>query len=181
MPRLYPGRRFTLRIDGRARPGGGARSAARAPRRGTGLAFESLDADGNGRIEAADFASRLAPYKRELLSAIGRGDDAWLAANYPVRLTSAWFKEHFALPPNRETLLGLELPIRIFHGVHDQSCPVSGVRDVEARFAAAGKANLEAYTFVGHDHDPNYLEYPMRGTVPAGIRKIFEAADALAR
>lgn len=146
-----------------------------------GLAFESLDADGNGRIEAADFAARLAPYKRELLSAIERGDDAWLAANYPVRLTSAWFKEHYALPPNRETLLGLELPIRIFHGVHDQSCPVSGVRDVEARFAAAGKANLEAYTFAGHDHDLNYLEYPMRGTVPAGIRKIFEVADALAR
>ena len=55
-------------------------------------AFEDVDMDGDGALTAADFAAMLAPGYEALLAAIARGDDAWLAENYAVRLTCAWFR-----------------------------------------------------------------------------------------
>ena len=141
-------------------------------------AFEDVDMDGDGALTTADFAAMLAPGYEALLAAIARGDDAWLAENYAVRLTCAWFAGHEALAPNREVLPTLDIPIHILHGVSDANAPVEGVYEIEAAFAALGKTNLDARTYPGHDHDLNYLQYQYTGELSQGFAELFALLTA---
>lgn len=134
--------------------------------------------DGDGALTAADFAAMLAPGYEALLAAIARGDDAWLAENYAVRLTCAWFAGHEALAPNREVLPTLDIPIHILHGVSDANAPVEGVYEIEAAFAALGKTNLDARTYPGHDHDLNYLQYQYTGELSQGFAELLTLLTA---
>lgn len=141
-------------------------------------AFEDVDMDGDGALTAADFAAMLAPGYEALLAAIARGDDTWLAENYAVRLTCAWFAGHEVLAPNREVLPTLDLPIHILHGVSDANAPVEGVYEIEAAFAALGKTNLDARTYPGHDHDLNYLQYQYTGELSQGFAELLTLLTA---
>lgn len=138
-----------------------------------GARFDQIDLDGSGDITEADFAMMLASGWIELRDAIERKDDAWLAENYPVRLTGAWFEGHAALSPNRDVLPELSLPIYILHGDCDANVPVQGVYDIQAAFEALGKKNLSARVYAGHDHDLNYAQALLGGELSDAFKDLF--------
>lgn len=144
-----------------------------------GITFAMLDADENGVLDKRDFEILLADDRAAVLAAFEGGDDAWIQENYGVYLTSAWYQDYKNIPPNRETLLALDLPIFIFHGELDANVSAQGVYDIEEAFQKAGKTNLTARVFPGADHDLNYLQYLYTGLVPDGIQAVLDACAAL--
>lgn len=141
--------------------------------------FKELDANGDGKLDEQDFKIRCAGYLESLFKAINDRDDEWLKKNYDIRLTSLWFLEHFKLKPNRETLLELDLPIHIFHGIYDQNVPVEGVYNINQLFKKAGKTNLYVHIYENHDHDLNYATYPINGTISNGITDILNVCGQI--
>ena len=138
--------------------------------------FKALDANSNSKIEAIDFGMRIDPIYQNLLRKIEAEDDDWIWKNY-FRISSAWLREHFALEANKTRLLRLDLPIFVFHGTEDPDVSVEGVYDLEKRFAALGKTNLKTFVFEGHEHNLNFLDWPMKYEISEGIQKIYEVAD----
>lgn len=139
------------------------------------VAFSELDADGDGQLTASDFAALLAPSRQALYDAITHSDDAWLAKNYPVRLTSAWFHAHSHFTPNRDMLTELDLPIVIFQGQADANVPVQDTLDIQAQFTALGKDNLTVHLYPNTDHDLNFASYLSTGVWPQAWRDLFSA------
>lgn len=137
------------------------------------VVFSELDADGDGQLTASDFAALLAPSRQALYDAITRNDDAWLAENYPVRLTSAWFHAHSHFTPNRDMLTELDLPIVIFQGQADANVPVQDTLDIQAQFAALGKDNLTVHLYPNADHDLNFVSYLSTGVWPQAWCDLF--------
>lgn len=144
-----------------------------------GTKFEEIDLNKNERIDEADFNIMLEDRRKQIFEAIKNDDDAWLKENYAVRLTSAWFKEHFNLKPNNEILPSLDIPIYIFQGVQDANTPVSDTYEIKKTFEELGKTNLHTYIFENHDHDLNYIIYPFYNEIPEGIKKIFSVSKEL--
>lgn len=142
-------------------------------------AFEEMDVNGDGRIDQEDFRQLLKETHDETFRAFDGGDDEWLKENYAVRLTSAWFQAHRELLPNREILPQLSLPIYIFQGTIDANVPVKQSRDIAKAFQDAEKNNLHLQEFEMHDHDLNYIYYPLAGVISDGLQAIFDAAKAL--
>lgn len=139
------------------------------------VVFSELDADGDGQLTASDFAALLAPSRQALYDAITHSDDAWLAKNYPVRLTSAWFHAHSHFTPNRDMLTELDLPIVIFQGQADANVPVQDTLDIQAQFTALGKDNLTVHLYPNVDHDLNFASYLSTGVWPQAWRDLFSA------
>lgn len=144
-----------------------------------GATFADVDVNQDGLLNETDFSLMLETSREALFDAIERGDDEWLAQNYSVRLTSAWFAGHRALAPNSEVLPKLELPIYIFHGQCDANVSVQGVLDIQAAFQELGKQNLTVHIYPDTDHDLNYAIYPMTGQLPQGFEDIFAVCEAL--
>ena len=145
-----------------------------------GLSFENFDFNSDGRIDVSDLASLQKPYLDELLDAISRYDDEWLKTNYInpiIKLTAGWFNEHFSLEPTKKVLPQLDLPIYIFHGRDDSSCPVQYAYDIREVFDNIGKTNLYVNIFENHDHDLNFSEWLLNGTMPVGLKCIFDTVD----
>lgn len=141
--------------------------------------FDEFDIDKNSKIDELDFEIILREQRENIFSAINRNDDNWFIDNYPVRLTTAWFHEHFNLSPNSEVLPKLNLPIHIFHGTCDANVPVKGVESIENKFKELEKNNLTTHIFEDHDHDLNYLLYPSNGTISEGLNSIFNTCSDL--
>lgn len=139
-------------------------------------AFDELDVNSDGEIDKKDFEQMLKDTHDETFLAFDGGDDAWLKENYGVRLTSAWFLAHREIPPNRETMQQLTLPIYIFQGTIDANVPVEQSREIAEAFQTAGKTNLHLLEFEMHDHDLNYILYPLSGTISEGLQAIFDTA-----
>lgn len=140
--------------------------------------FESLNIDKDSVIDYKDFAPRTTPFFENLIKMIDAGNDTWIWNNY-FRVTSSWLKAHFQLEANKTRLLRIDIPIFIFHGVDDANVPVEGVYDIQSRFWKANKTNLQCYTFNGHDHDLNYLAWPYKNQIPAGLNSIFNATESV--
>ncbi len=138
--------------------------------------FWCYDVNHDGIIDRKDFEIKLQKYKNKMFRAIESGDDKWLKNNYPVRITSAWCKEHFKLPATKEVLSQLNIPIHIFHGTDDACIPVEDVLDINNKFKEVEKSNLHIHIFENHDHDLNYLLYPMKKTISEGLQSIFDTA-----
>ena len=141
-----------------------------------GAAFDLLDATGDGMLAAADFASHQKVMHNMLLGCVEAGNEEWIWNNY-FRITVEWLRAHFALEPNKTRLLRLELPIYVLHGEDDAHVPADSVRDLETRFRALGKTNLEAHVFEDHDHNLNFMELISRNEPSAGIRRLLEIAE----
>ena len=56
------------------------------------------------------------------------------------------------------------------------NAPVEGVYDIQSRFAAAKKANLRCFVFKNHDHDLDYMQWPLTKVISEGLQKIFETS-----
>lgn len=144
-----------------------------------GAKFEEIDLNKNDIIDEGDFSIMLEDSKNQIFNSIKNNDDDWLKNNYPVRLTSAWFKEHFSIKPNSEILPEIDIPIYIFQGVQDANTPVSGTYEIKNTFDELGKTNLQTYIFDYHDHDLNYMLYPYYNEISEGIQKIFSISKEL--
>lgn len=140
--------------------------------------FEVLDANADGVLDAADFAIRQRILHNMLLHAVETGNEEWIWNNY-FRISIEWLRAHFALEANKTRLLRLDLPIYVLHGENDAHVPAESVRDLEARFRAVGKTNLEAYVFADHDHDLNFMEWLIADEPPAGIGKLLECVERI--
>ena len=141
--------------------------------------FEDLDVNKDGKIDSADFKIINSGKLQAVLNAIEKNDDAWIWANF-FRVTTAWLKEYFALEANKTRLPRLDLPIFVFHGEDDGNVSVAGVLDLKDRFAQKNKTNLQCFIFKGHDHDLNYMLWPVKKTISEGIQKIFDVAGEVA-
>lgn len=137
------------------------------------ITFEQLDTNVDNKLTQADFKPMLKDKRDMLMNAIEKKDDDWIWNNY-FQITSEWILEHAKLEPNKMRMMNVDIPVRIFHGIYDQNVPVQGVYDIYDKYTQAGKKNLKAFIFDKHDHDLNYLEYPLRGVIPDGIERIFK-------
>lgn len=144
-----------------------------------GVNFDALDVNQDGILTEDDFALMLAENREAVFAAFEGGDDAWLAENYGIQLTSAWYRDYVNFPPNRDVLPTLDLPIYIFHGKYDANVSYKGVEDLADAFAALGKENLHVTIVEDGDHDLNYLEYVSTGNIPEGLQALFDACEAL--
>jgi hypothetical protein len=88
-------------------------------------------------------------------------------------------KKDIDLKPNKDTLYQLDIPIHIFHGKYDQNVSVKGVYDIKETFDNLCKNNLSIHVFDEHDHDLNYLNYPINGIISEGISEILKVAESL--
>ena len=139
--------------------------------------FEDFDIDQDGKITQNDFALQLLEYKTQVFEAIESDDDEWLRENYSVMVTSKWCKEHFALPNISEVMSELSIPIYIFQGEDDANIPTSDIEKIRTDFAEMEKENLQILTFPNHDHDLNYLQYPLYGIISEGLSCVFDMAQ----
>jgi pimeloyl-ACP methyl ester carboxylesterase len=135
--------------------------------------FEQLDANTDKKLTSADFAVFLADQKNKVLDAISKGDDEWLWNNY-FQITSEWLSGHAELEANKDRLLKLTMPVNIFHGVYDQNVPLQGVYDIYEACRRKNKTNIKAFVFDQHDHDLNYIQYPLNNIISEGLARIFD-------
>lgn len=141
--------------------------------------FEEIDLNKDGIIDINDTAPLCIEHKNNMFKAIENNDDEWLKNNHGIRLTSAWFHGHKMLEPNSKVLPLLDIPIHIFHGENDASCPVQFAYDIKNTFDEMKKNNLFIHTFANHDHDLNYMTYIYNDFLSEGISKIFKVTDDL--
>jgi len=140
-----------------------------------GSGLDALDADRDGRLTPADLAARTKPSLDATLRAVRGRDEDYLWANL-LNLNSTYLREEWDRGPNQETLLKLDLPLAIFHGQHDGTCRVEGVRETAEAFRRAGKTNLNVHIYPRTNHDLNYGEYLRSAgrTVPRPFVEMFD-------
>lgn len=140
--------------------------------------FDSLDVVKNNFIDIEDIRKIRMPFHDELMRRISENDWLWIRNNY-FNITPKWFKEHFALEPNKTRLLRVNIPIHIFHGMDDANVPVEKVYDLQSRFNVCNKNNLTIHVFEKHDHDLNFLCWLIDKKWSEGYQKLFECAMEL--
>lgn len=137
-----------------------------------GKTFEEIDLNRDGKIDIEDTKPLTYPYYLDLIKAINEGNDEWLVENYPIQLSSIWFKEHFKLSATKNILSKLNIPIYMFQGELDSNTNVQDVIAIMNDFEKLGKKNLNVKIFNGHDHELNYIEYIVSKQIPEGIKDI---------
>lgn len=142
--------------------------------------FEIIDTDSDGFITSEDFRIHSELPYNFLLNRIEARDEDWIWQNY-FRVSIEWLDEHFELEANKTRLLRLDMPIYVFHGEADANTGVNGVYELKESFEESQKTNLHAFVFEGHDHNLNFLQWPLREKKSPGITRIFEVVEELNR
>jgi pimeloyl-ACP methyl ester carboxylesterase len=139
-----------------------------------GVAFSALDADKDGTYTVAD-RTLLA---KELVDGIQANNMAvvngFLKLTAAVTIPQGWAEDQFAYPPIWQFLSKLEMPVGFFHGDADANTPIAGVKELERRAKAAGKANFEFHYLAGLGHGLGTLQYFETGTPSTGYVAIFD-------
>lgn len=135
--------------------------------------FDTLDVAKDNVINAKDLRMMREPFHELLMTKITENDGDWIWNHY-VRVKIDWFKEHFALEPNKTRLLRVTIPIYVFHGKEDANVPVETVFDLEVRFKTCSKSNLKTFVFEKHNHDLNFQDWIKTKEYPEGLKKLFE-------
>lgn len=137
------------------------------------LQFDSVDVVKDNVIDIKDIRFMREPFQELLMAKISENEGDWIWNHY-VRVTIDWFKEHFALEPNKTRLLRVDIPIYVFHGKEDANVPVETVFDLEVRFKTCNKSNLKIFIFEKHNHDLNFQDWLKTKEYPEGLKKLFE-------
>lgn len=140
--------------------------------------FSQFDILKDSVIDYRDFEIQLKDYYSILLEMISQKNQSWIWNNY-FQVSINWLNEHFQTEANKSRMLRLNLPIYIFHGIEDSNTAIEGVEDIKQRFNSLGKSNLKCYTFKGHNHDLNFIQWVKKNQIPDGIAKIFEITEQL--
>lgn len=137
--------------------------------------FESLDIVQDGSIDIRDIGKMRMPFHHELMKRVTDNDWMWIRNNY-FNVPPRWFKDHFALEPNKTRLLRLNIPIHIFHGTEDSNVPIESVYDLQIRFGICNKPNLTVHVLEKHNHDLNIQDWLTQKKWPEGFRLLFNVA-----
>lgn len=137
------------------------------------LPFDSVDVVKDNAIDIRDINKMREPVQQILMKKIAENEEDWIWNNY-FRVPVNWFKEHFALEPNKTRLTRVDIPIYLFHGRDDSNVPVDGLFDLEERFRACQKSNLKIFVFDKHNHDLNFQEWVATKSYSEGLQKLFE-------
>lgn len=148
----------------------------RARARVGGKSFTELDVNADSVLTADDFQQMLAPHRQQVFAAIDAEDNEWLWSSF-FRVGAPWIKEHRAIEPNRTRILRLDLPVYLFQGTDDASCPVEGVVELQRRAQELEKRNIHVSVFPGHDHSLEFLGWVVSRTMPDGLKAIFDAIE----
>lgn len=140
--------------------------------------FDALDVVKDNVIDIKDIKTMKEPFHKFLMTQISENEGSWIWNNY-VRVTIDWFREHFALEPNKTRLLRVDIPVYIFHGKDDANVPVESVYDLEVRFKTCNKSNLKVFTFDKHNHDLNFQDWITTKNYSEGLQKLFETATEI--
>lgn len=143
-----------------------------------GTEFSVFDANKDSILSVEDFAILNMPRKDKILEAFETNNDEWIWDNY-FRVTTGWFHAHNKLEPNKVRMMKLNIPVFVFHGTEDANTAIEGALDIERSFKENNKANLTCYYFKGHNHDLNYTDWPLKGEISPGFKKIFETIEML--
>lgn len=139
------------------------------------LPFDTLDVAKDNVINVKDLRIMRKPFHDLLMIKISENEGTWIWNHY-VRVTIDWFKEHFALEPNKTRLLRVDIPIYVFHGKEDANVPVESVYDLEVRFKTCDKKNLKTFVFDKHNHDLNFQDWITTKKYSEGLQKLFETS-----
>lgn len=137
--------------------------------------FDSIDVVKDNIIDIKDIRTLREPFLEFLMTKISENEENWIWNHY-VRVTIGWFREHFALEPNKTRLLRVDVPIYVFHGQEDANVPAESVYDLEVRFKTCNKPNLKTFVFDKHNHDLNFEDWLKTKECPEGLKKIFETS-----
>ena len=139
------------------------------------LPFDSVDVVKDNVIDIKDIRTTREPFQELLMTKISENEESWIWDIY-VRVTIGWFREHFALEPNKTRLLRVDIPIYVFHGKEDANVPAESVYDLEVRFKTCNKSNLKTFVFDKHNHDLNFQDWLKTKEYPEGLKKVFETS-----
>lgn len=139
------------------------------------LPFDSVNVVKDNVINIDDIAKMREPVHHILTTKIRDHEESWIWKNY-FRVTTNWFREHFALEPNKTRLLRVNIPIYVFHGKDDANVPAEGVYDLEKRFDTCGKSNLKTFVFDRHNHDLNFQDWVATKSYSEGLQKLFNTS-----
>ena len=139
------------------------------------LPFDSVDVVKDNVIDIKDIRTMREPFQELLMTKIYENEGDWIWNHY-VRVTIDWFKEHFALEPNKTRLLRVDIPIYVFHGKEDANVSVETVYDLEVRFKTCNKSNLKTFVFDKHNHDLNFQDWFTTKEYSEGLQKLFETS-----
>jgi pimeloyl-ACP methyl ester carboxylesterase len=139
------------------------------------MTFDSVDVVKDKVIDIKDIRTMREPFQELLMTKISENEESWIWNNY-VRVTINWFREHFALEPNKTRLLRVDTPIYVFHGKEDANVPVESVYDLEIRFKTCNRTNLKTFVFDKHNHDLNFQEWIATKKYSEGLQKLFEVS-----
>jgi pimeloyl-ACP methyl ester carboxylesterase len=142
--------------------------------------FAAMDMNSDSIIDYRDFGMKTEPFYQYLMKMISEGNDKWIWDNY-FRVTIPWLEAHRTLETNKTRMLRLTMPIWIFQGLDDGNAPLQGVYDIKNAFAKAGKTNLTCTFYKGHNHDMNYMDYPIKNVISEGLQAIFKTSEELLR
>jgi len=139
------------------------------------LPFDSVDIVKDNVIDIKDIRTTREPFQELLMTKISENEASWIWNHY-VRVTIGWFREHFALEPNKTRLLRVDIPIYVFHGKEDANVPAESVYDLEVKFKTCNKSNLKTFVFDKHNHDLNFQDWIKTKEYPEGLKKVFETS-----
>jgi hypothetical protein len=139
-----------------------------------------MDMNSDSLIDYRDFGMKTEPFYQYLMKMIQEENGKWVWDNY-FRVTIPWLQAHKSLEANKTRMLRLDMPIFIFQGLDDGNAPVQGVYDIREAFEKAHKTNLTCYFFKGHNHDMNYMDYPVKNEISQGLSAIFKASETLVK
>ncbi|MDR2009985.1 MAG: hypothetical protein LBQ22_05840 [Bacteroidales bacterium] len=140
--------------------------------------FDSINVVQDNFIDIKDIMAMRGDFQGLLMTKIAENNGLWIWINY-TRVTVEWFREHFALEPNKTRLLRVDIPIYIFHGKEDANVPVEDVYDLEVRFKTCNKSNLKTFVFDKHNHDLNFQDWITTDKYSEGLQKLFESAKEI--
>ncbi len=151
---------------------------ARAVARLGGRSFDELDRNADSVLTAEDFRITLQPQRERLAKAVEENDNDWLWTSF-FRIGAAWIHGHREIEATAPRLLRLTIPVHLYHGTVDASCPVEDVTAFAGQASAAHRTNIHVATFPDHDHSLEFLAWVVRKEMPAGLKALFDDIERL--
>ncbi len=148
----------------------------RARARVGGKTFDDLDVNQDAVLTADDFRLILKPRLQQVLSAVERQDDDWIWTNF-FRVGARWIQQHREVEPNRARIPRLDLPVFLFQGTDDASCPVQGVIDIGSRARELGRTSLRTFIIPDHGHSLEFVSWAVTGSLSEGLKILFDQVE----